>query len=283
MLLLRDSLYGHINAYIVERIGSQGYSLAQISNPYHRLTMGKEGIAYKTGPVGVNNLFSIDSVSISDNCSGSKQLYAMSVNGNKKENTERRYLSVCKDGSFAICASESINSNGVSSFFERVLIAEAPVLGSFSHYFEESVEPACPLKQWHIRRFINEGYMHLPSIVDKSYISECVRYLDHHLGKPGAIVPGGVQTCESLGKFEGHLSNSAAVRDVFKQTERILDVLFGADGYDKANVSGQIAYRFPELHNLPLTEKNKLQVASSTGRSEAYLNLLYYSDVCCFL
>lgn len=267
--MVKDALFGHINVFIIEKVGMQGCTLALTTNPYQRLTIDKDVALFKSGSIGANNVFRIDQLSEDTE----KRLWTLSVNGNKKDGVARVYLGVTANGSYAVCSS-IMGSNVESTNFYLKLLPHAYDSYDYSQCFTE-VKSVCPLKQWQTRRFVNEGYIHLPRIVDSAAIIECVRYLNHHLGRPGAIVAGGVQTGESLGKFDGHLSNCSAVRAVFKQTERILDTLLGVGGYDNSNISGQIAFRFPELTNRELTEHNRDEIASSIGTNLQNFTLLY--------
>jgi len=66
-----------------------------------------------------------------------------------------------------------------------------PSSSSSSTIISSSHPPLYSLSKWQIRRFVHEGYLHLSSVVDDDKIDKCIRLLDHHLGKPGYIIPGG--------------------------------------------------------------------------------------------
>jgi hypothetical protein len=175
------------------------------------------------------------------------------------------YIGVSQTGLLSVATD---TSNTISTIFHAI----------FKPYTKDFIDPVAlfatnhlgnkyVFKQWQIRRFISEGYLQIPSVVQKEKIDECVRQLNHHLGKPGDIVAGGVQGGEQLGKFTGHLSNCPAVKELLKgQVKLILSALFGgASGYESSNLSAQIAYRFPELTNPDLRTDNRNEIAESTA------------------
>eukprot|EP01038_Epipyxis_sp_PR26KG_P014226 gene14226-19089_t len=118
------------------------------------------------------------------------------------------------------------------------------------------------LKKSHFRRFVLEGYLHIPNVINKQSLDSCLSEFNRTLGIPNALVRGGVQS--NFGKFPGHLSNNNVIRDLFKTNiENILDELFGENNYENSNISAQIAFRFPEITE-DLTRNNLNDIAWHT-------------------
>jgi hypothetical protein len=262
LLFLKDSIFGVINYFIVEKVGFNSLSIARIENPYHRLHFENETIVFKSGPTGRNNILTLECVD------SSLSLYRLGVLKTKEKDCKIfSYIGVSQTGSLSVGTKS--NEDSISTTFHVIFKPYSNALVDPVAVFESSkLSSEYKFKQWQVRRFVNEGYIQLPRIVKKDKIDECVRYLNHHLGKPGDIVAGGVQGGEQLGKFTGHLSNCSAVKELLKgQVELVLNALFGgSSGYEGSNLSAQIAYRFPELTNPELREDNRDEIAESTGR-----------------
>jgi len=103
------------------------------------------------------------------------------------------------------------------------------------------------LSYWELQRFIMEGYLHVPNIIDINIINNCLRFLNYHLGIPGSVTPGGAQN--GLGKLSGSISNSKEVRDLLYESLYIIEDIIGENNCDIDNPSAQIAFRFPEYNN----------------------------------
>jgi hypothetical protein len=102
-------------------------------------------------------------------------------------------------------------------------------------------------QKWEMRRFVLEGYLQLSSVVDEGRAGACIAALNHELGRPGKVVDGGIQEGHRLGKLSGELSNCGAVRDLLQgRVAAAIDGLLGEQGCERANLSAQIAFRFPE-------------------------------------
>jgi hypothetical protein len=105
--------------------------------------------------------------------------------------------------------------------------------------------PLITVTKWEIRRFVLEGYLILPKVVDIETAATCSAYINHELGKPGKVVAGGIQ--DGLGKLSGDASNNPAIRAAFTaRVQSVVDAFMGADCYEKTNLSAQVALRFPE-------------------------------------
>lgn len=263
ILFLKDTLYGVINYFVVEKVGFNSLSIARVENPYHRLNVENETIVFKSGPTGRNNILTLESLDLSSS------LYKLGVLKTKEKDCKTfSYIGVSETGSLSVATKN--NENNISTVFHAIFKSYSNLIIDPVSIFENSkINSEYTFKQWQVRRFVTEGYIQLPSIVKKYKIDECVRYLNHHLGKPGDIVAGGVQGGEQLGKFTGHLSNCAPVKELLKgQVELVLNALFGnSGGYESSNLSAQIAYRFPELANPELREDNRDEIAEGTGQS----------------
>ena len=99
-----------------------------------------------------------------------------------------------------------------------------------------------------VRRFVNEGYIQIPEVVMKDKTNACLRILNHYLGVPGALIPGGTQG-ESIGKFSGGITHRDEVNNLFVGNVcKIIEWLFDGPGTcDVTSLNAQIAFRFPEI------------------------------------
>lgn len=102
-------------------------------------------------------------------------------------------------------------------------------------------------RKWQLRRFVHEGYLHVPNIVDRVKISRCRAFLNRCLGDSGhSLVPGGVQG-QAVSKFAGGVSNSNEVSHLLEgPLSNVVGDFLGPRGYDRTNLGAQIAFRFPE-------------------------------------
>lgn len=97
-----------------------------------------------------------------------------------------------------------------------------------------------------IDSFIRDGYLHLEAVVPKSKLKESNRLINHSLGKPGELTPGGIQ--DGMGKLGGGISNCKTIRSLyFGGVKRIAEDFLGANNCEDANLSAQIALRFPQF------------------------------------
>ena len=91
------------------------------------------------------------------------------------------------------------------------------------------------------------GYLILPGIVSQTIIFRCSRFLLHHVGQVGCLIPGAVQG-EGFGKFPGSMSQHKEVNDLFShEVIAIVEDLLGGKLEHMKNLNTQIALRFPEL------------------------------------
>ena len=103
------------------------------------------------------------------------------------------------------------------------------------------------LRHWELQRFVMEGYVHVPSVVNQDTIKSCLLFLNYHLGLPGSVTAGGAQ--QGLGKLSGSISNSKEIRALLYESLHIVEDILGENNCDIENPSAQIAFRFPEYNN----------------------------------
>lgn len=110
-----------------------------------------------------------------------------------------------------------------------------------------TVKPTYLLSKWQLRRFVYEGYVHLSQCIPQNIVENCRRFLLHHIGLAGQLVPGGVQGKE-YGKLPGNITNSNQIRQLLTpEVQAILKELIGSELFQIKNQTAQIAFRFPEL------------------------------------
>ncbi len=176
--------------FIVEKIGCNSLTVARLDNPYLRLNIEDDQLIYKSGQPGRNNIFTIEPVD------GTLYCKISIVRTQGKEMKTKAYL--CIDNSpDKLCASHD-STTAATTF--RAAFGPYESNGNINSA-TIAVEKTFAFQQWQIRRFFHEGYLQLARIVPSNKIETAVRYLNHHLGKPGEVVAGGVQTGESLGEF----------------------------------------------------------------------------------
>lgn len=79
-----------------------------------------------------------------------------------------------------------------------------------------------------------------------------MKVLNHYLGVPGALIPGGSQT--GLGKLGGKLTQHEAVLDLFSgKVLQWAEAFLGIGAINSSALNAQIAIRFPELEGSPQT------------------------------
>ena len=93
--------------------------------------------------------------------------------------------------------------------------------------------------------FIENGYLKLPNLIPKTRVDACLFTLNHELGTPGAMCPGGAQ--EGLGKLQGGTARHAQIKALASGAAlHVIERILGTP----AEVSGaQLALRFPSIEH----------------------------------
>lgn len=95
-----------------------------------------------------------------------------------------------------------------------------------------------------LRQFVQTGYLHKRNVVQIDTIRRARRVMNHGLGVPGMVIPGGDG---GSGKLEGSITNSDEVRALLsREVVYILEQLLG-EGQFVPPQGAQLALRFPEL------------------------------------
>ena len=138
----------------------------------------------------------------------------------------------------------------------------------------EALDPNAAISDEQITQFVTEGYLKIESVVDISKIDACNFVINHNLGIPGAVAPGGAQ--EGLGKLQGSLTQHPTVRSLFTEPLLVLvDALLGQGKCDLRNLSGQLALRFPEYEesNSSSSSSSSDSISSSgSGKKKKYIS-----------
>ena len=109
---------------------------------------------------------------------------------------------------------------------------------------------------------VRDGFLHLEKVVGESKVAAANKLLNHLLGRCGELQGGGLQG-EGWGKFGGGHAHAPAVRDLyFGEVQRIVSELICADD---ANLSGQIALRFPEYRTAAAAEEEETPMWHTDG------------------
>jgi hypothetical protein len=224
---------------IVEKLGDK-FLLAEEHSPYKRLNImvSKDrvaSIAFAPGAPCKRNTFRLKELPMGK-CSLVVSLrhgecdveYALGVDSNGVFVPSQSTGDESKSDNSLFQLSKAISRNGVRTY--------SPLHSAPRQY-----------SKWELRRFVLEGYLQLSSVLDGGTAAACIAALNHELGRPGKVVDGGIQEGHKLGKLSGELSNCGAVRDLLQgRVAAAIDGLFGESSCDRANLSAQIAFRFPE-------------------------------------
>ena len=217
--------------FIIDEKQKSVYTFANPDHPYSRLRMKHNGDIDFFPQVGKNSLFAIEEKS-----DGYIAIRSIS----SKVGDEAMYVGIDKTGALVGTA---FDTNSVETVF---------VLSSVNELKVPSINTPCSniLEQWQLRRFMFDGFLHVPAAVCMTAVFNCQQLLMNRLGVPGVLTPGGTQP--GFGKIGGSVSNCSEVRALLEppsQIVRIVEELFGCGSHSIAalhDASAQIALRFPE-------------------------------------
>ena len=215
LMLEEQHFGGSIVTFLVECKGDC-YYLAKPQAPYERLQISVQKCnLFYSAQISKSSVFKIILLE------GTTDLVSICSATNSS-----MYVGMAEDGSLSVADTASIfriKSNNVNSVNIRV---------------------PYKLCSWQLHRFVLEGYLHLSNIVDENIVYECNKKLNRYLGTPSFLVGGGAQV--GLGKLAGCASNCKEVKDLI--SPKVLDIVESLMGgsCDVDNISGQIAFRFPE-------------------------------------
>lgn len=103
-----------------------------------------------------------------------------------------------------------------------------------------------------LQSFVRDGFLHIEKVVGERKVAAANKLLNHLLGRCGELQGGGLQG-EGWGKIGGGHAHAPAVRELyFGEVQRVVSELIFADD---ANLSGQIALRFPEYQTSAAEEE----------------------------
>lgn len=200
------------NEFLVDMKSATSLTLARPATPYSRLRITASGSIEVSSDAGKGCIFVLEGENLK------------ALRSSVKTEGKHYYLSV--DDSGNLCTTLHTTTLPIQ--------LKSPL-------------PLCILTPYQKRRFISEGYLHIPQLVSEKAIFQAQRYLMHCLGQPGALVAGGAQP--GMGKLAGRASNAPEIQQLLQgSVMQLLDELLGANNIDNiTNMSAQIALRFPEL------------------------------------
>ena len=301
--LVLNNAHG-VKELLVENLGGS-LLLAESRNPYFRMHVDLNAItpaaaettgtfadsypqafvSFRNNSPQMNNMFTLKRIK--------SNLYALVTSIRKDRNSKSdSVFAVGFDvlGNYYTQMLETldfVSNHGENCFLFQVSFTTSPsaetgsgtcVTGAVPHYL---TAPLYSFEKWQLRRFVMEGYLHIPEVANMDAVRNCLAVLNHELGVPGRVMAGGVQP--QLGKLGGELSNCAAVRAVFHGRVEgdievycilyemsanvgyrtllcrhlllkcnfvlgVINALLGANGCEKNHLSAQIAFRFPECN-----------------------------------
>ncbi len=263
-VVIYDVEFGHELSLVVEVIGclttdTGPFLLARAEEPYQRMHLTTKGIEFKSSTPNRDNMLVMDfDANVSRGCG----TFAVRSYNNGQGNSKTVNAHKCSN-----CLAITVDGELVAiPFMENQEFTSVTEYGVVCSRFSLSQQPNKSLKenvftpflkQWQLRRFVHEGYIHLPNIISADRINHCVSYLTHHIGKVGCLVPGGVQG-DDYGKFPGQISNSEIIRNLVLKSQVlcIVEELFGCSIHRKTGISAQIAFRYPQFRDEVLEDQD---------------------------
>eukprot|EP01035_Chromulina_nebulosa_P029326 gene29326-38857_t len=271
-VVLINERFGFKFTFIVERIGGNGekITLAKVSNPFKKLLITKDClIDYVSGPPCKDNIFILCN---DEQIEAGHKLFCLRTaspptNANKKvtrnsfESSKAvAYIGTDSFGTLHVGYESPTIGGSVISFHYLAVFSTASVIADSNsmHCGIPNFISTFQCHRWQYRRFVLEGFVHFPALIEKERLDLCRKKLHRALGTPGNIVYGGVQGGEA-GKFVGGLSQCGEVTQLLEGRLGVAIAAFlGNGGYDKSSLGAQIAFRFPEkesdsesLHYVP--------------------------------
>mmetsp|Transcript_2849 Transcript_2849/g.3999 ORF Transcript_2849/g.3999 Transcript_2849/m.3999 type:complete len:455 (-) Transcript_2849:25-1389(-) len=251
VLVLIDTKFQTKVEFLIDRIELNKFTLAQINSPYCKLNVCKKTLQvfFQNGTPCRDNIFCLQPCrEETENVNVLRTHSAMKVTGNVTDN----YVCVGVDSLGNLQASSYHLLKSSSNCFQfQTSFTKTSSLSATLTTYDHNISFRC--QKWQYRRFLNEGYLHLSNIVERSKIDSCRSLLIRSLGVPGSIVAGGVQG-EGIGKFAGGLCNRKEIMQLLEGKLGAVIVCFlGSNGFDNTHIGAQIAFRFPET---PLNRTN---------------------------
>ena len=227
--------------FLIENKRKNCYSLADPARPYERLCVCQNG--------------SVEFSSSSDRLS--LLTFLRSDEEEVSCGSSMFWVKGCVSGLYLTSSTSTLGIMGLpfiagdkscASLFEIRVVESAAVLLLNEPHFDPT--PPFRFAPWQLRRFYNEGFLHVPQLCHASKVDNCMRLLTHLLGVPGSIIPGGVQL--NTGKFTGGITQRAEVRALVDgPVGSAVAALLGGKDFDDvvdlATLNTQIAFRFPQL------------------------------------
>lgn len=230
MIQLRNETHEFVSSpLLIDKRGKDTISLARPCAPYQYLYVKQSGlISYRDcaerGSSFVMKVFE-------ESVYGDRHICACAIQSCQN----RTFLNVDINGELILHKEEII--------LHCIMIDENPIF-----QLPKIDVPTTSISPHHIGRFVAEGYLHLPNIVPETKTRACIKMLNHFLGRPGSLVPGGTQG-QDFGKFTGGITHREEIQRLFDGPVcTVVEWLLGCAGScDKSNLNAQIAFRYPEI------------------------------------
>jgi hypothetical protein len=260
ILNLFNSKFGLSHRFLLEKTSGNNFLLGSTVNPYSRLHVKDDGnVIFRVGPPPKRG-FIIESQSHNDSC----KLISLALPKDPAAQSGCYCLSTNKHGDLKCLPLDqhgaALDNNWDSYFVMSVstinIVESEPTT-------KPPIFPAYCLPKWQINRLVSEGYILFNRAIDHKKLMACEKRLNRYLGTPGGLVAGGTQP--QLGKLCGEASNCHEVKDLLSgNLAALVSALLGQDNADLSNISGQIAFRFPEYRS-----SSRMDICTrSSSRSE---------------
>lgn len=213
----------------------------------HLMALPKPSITYKVAPPNRNNILVFEAVS--SESSEALMLFRIRTLFGKDSPAQASRSALYLSDSTGVLQvievfSETESPSAAITIFKAYCVDSSPIIP----ITEQLISPIHLLNKVQLRRFVSEGYLHLPSLIPLKEIQTVRKLLHHQLGQVGSLVPGAIQG-GNYGKFGGEMTNHPKLRELVVRTQlrNVVEELLGAAIFNMTNLSCQVAFRFPEL------------------------------------
>lgn len=213
----------------------------------HLMTLPKPSITNKVAPPNRNNILIFENVS-SDTTESVATFRIRTLFGKDSPAQANRSALYLTDSMGVLQAIEVVSEIEALAFSATIFKVYRAESSDAARTIEQVVLPRSFLNKVQLRRFVSEGYLHLPSLIPVKDIQAVRKLLHHQLGQVGSLVPGAIQG-GNYGKFGGEMTNHPKLRELVVRTQlrNVLEELLGAAIFNMTNLSCQVAFRFPEI------------------------------------
>lgn len=204
--------YSAIDLIIDVKSGGK-VTLARPSQPYHLLTVSEQSLetCFTSTTSKRGQVFDIILISHSD----AHHMYYVRIRCFAHSNISDVYLTFQPNGTELIASRRKDEVTPIAP-----TAPNAPKVCAAHDFILQEVQSTkmtirnTSLCKWQQDRFVLEGYLLVPAVVNMELCDACLRLINSELGTVGALTAGGLQF--NKGKLSGLASNHSSVRDLVR-------------------------------------------------------------------